>query len=136
MLKKIIAANANKGRIKENRRFRVSLMRRRNTINRRGPRKVNVKDAGESRWTPIEIPASMLESSKRINTKFFVTEYRKMLVNFTAIYSPESVKKPLRQNLWVGNGALSFPNGTIVLSINDQPGGPHRFCRSATCKVT
>lgn len=32
-------------------------------------------------------------------------------------------KEPLRQNLWVGNRALSSPNGMIVLSINDQPGG-------------
>ena len=31
--------------------------------------------------------------------------------------------KPPRQNLWVEIGALSSPNGMIVLSINDQPGG-------------
>ena len=32
-------------------------------------------------------------------------------------------KMPLRQNLWVEIGALSSPNGMIVLSLNDQPGG-------------
>ena len=36
----------------------------------------------------------------------------------------------LRQNLWVEIGALSFPNGMIVLSLNDQPGEPNAYQNS------